>query len=112
MSGSDDEDGVDRESYYQAAADVWDRGCRGETLNSVDQKRFVGLARDRFYTFLMSAGHAQVQGDAGKIQSLIRSLALDLTRSPGLEREWHASEFAGDAFGELVTAMIEEVREQ
>ncbi|MEX0942748.1 MAG: hypothetical protein WD002_09400 [Pseudomonadales bacterium] len=110
MSGDDDE--VDRESYYQAAADVWERGCRGDTLEEADYKRFVGLARDRFYTFLMSVRHSELQGDAEKIQSLIRSLALDLTRSPGLEREWLASEFSDDEFGELVSAMIDEVRGQ
>jgi hypothetical protein len=103
-------DDHDRESYYRAAAEVWERGCRGEPLEQRDALRFRSLARDRFVTFVISASHSQVEGDAEKIQSLIRSLALDLTRSPGLEREWHGSEFAEEGFGELVTAMLDQVR--
>lgn len=109
MAGDDE---IDRESYYEEAADVWDRGCRGEALDQKEAERFSGLARSRFYTFAMSASHAQVNSDAPKIQLLIRSLALDLVRSPGLEREWHASRFADEDFGSLVTAMLEEVRGQ
>lgn len=105
-----DDDDIDRESYYREAHELWIRGCRGDVLTDKEQAQFRRLARDRFYTFVMSAGHSQVQGDAEKIQSLIRSLALDLVRSPGLEREWHDCEFAGDGFGVLVTAMLDEVR--
>ena len=108
---SDHDDDIDRESYYQEAADVWERGCRGEELDDKEARRFQHLARARFYTFVMSASHAQVTSDGAKVRLLIRSLALDLTRSPGLERAWHESEFADEEFGSLVTSMLEEVRE-
>jgi len=108
---SDHDDDIDRESYYEEAADVWERGCRGEELDDKEAARFHHLARARFYTFVMSASHAQVTSDGAKIQLLIRSLALDLTRSPGLERAWLDSEFADDDFGSLVTSMLDEVRE-
>lgn len=107
---SDDKE-VDRESYYQGAADVWERGCRNEPLDEKEAKRFKHLARSRFYTFVLSASHAQVTSDGAKVKLLVRSLALDLTRAPGLEREWHDSEFAEDEFGAIVTAMLDEVRE-
>lgn len=107
---SDDE--LDRESYYQAAADVWQRGCRGEDLTDKEALRFLHLARSRFYTFQLSASHAQVQSDGEKIRLLVRGMALDLSRSPGLERAWNESEFADDTFGALVTAMLDEVRGQ
>lgn len=97
---------------WQSAADVWDRGCRGDVLDAKEVRRFHHLARSRFYTFVLSASHAQVNSDADKIRLLIRSLALDLTRSPGLEREWLGSEFAEQDFGTLVTAMLDEVRGQ
>lgn len=109
---SDEDDGIDRESYYREAADLWERGCRDESLDDKEARQFRNLARARFYTFVLSASHSQAAGDAGKIQLLIRSLALDLTRSPGLEREWHESEFSGEAFGALVTGMLDEVRGQ
>lgn len=107
-----DDDDIDRESYYRDAHELWIRGCRGEVLTRKEQAQFRSLARDRFYTFVMSAGHSQVEGDAEKIQLLIRSLALDLVRSPGLEREWHDCEFSRDGFGTLVTAMLNEVRDK
>ena len=103
---------TDRESYYQEAADVWDRGCRGDSLDDRESVRFHHLARSRFYTFVLSASHAQMNSDAAKIQLLIRSFALDLVRAPGLERAWLESEFADEDFGALVTAMLNEVREQ
>lgn len=105
-------DDPDRESYYREAADVWERGCRGDLLSEAETRRFLHLARSRFYTFVLSASHAQVTSDGDKIQLLIRSLALDLVRSPGLEKAWHESRFAGEDFGMLVTAMLEEVRGQ
>lgn len=109
---SDKGDDIDRESYYQGAADIWDRGCRGEDLSAKEARRFHHLARSRFYTFALSASHAQINSDAEKIGLLIRSLALDLTRSPGLERAWLESEFAEEDFGALVTAMLDDVRGQ
>ena len=111
MNNGQDED-VDRETYYQPAADLWDRGCRGEKLDQADSLRFRGLARDRFYTFVLSIRHSRLQGDTTKVQSLVRSLALDLIRAPGLELAWHDSEFSVEEFGELVTAMIPSLREQ
>ena len=106
------DDDVDRESYYRDAHDLWIRGCRGDVLTPKEHVQFRSLARDRFYTFVMSAGHSQVEGDGDKVRLLVRSLALDLVRSPGLEREWHDCEFSQDSFGSLVTAMLEEVRGQ
>ncbi|MCB1692728.1 MAG: hypothetical protein KDI19_08180 [Pseudomonadales bacterium] len=105
-------DEIDRESYYEAAADIWARGCRGDDLGDREQARFHSLARDRFYTFVMSANHAQVVGDGKKIQSLIHSLALDLHRSPGLASEWRISEFAEEGIGPMVTARLLEVRDE
>lgn len=106
------DDEIDRESYYQMAADVWERGCRGENLSVKEGERFQHLARSRFYTFAMSAAHAQINSDGQKIQLLIRSLALDLVRSPGLETVWRQSDYAEERFGGLVTAMLNEVRGQ
>lgn len=103
-------DDIDREGYYQRAADVWERGCRGDELSEQEYAGFRKLARDRFYTFLLSVNHSQTVGEGDKIASLIRSLALDLVRSPGLEKEWHQSEWADEPFGAMVTAMLEEVR--
>lgn len=102
----------DRESYYERAADVWQRGCRGDTLSEREYRGFLKLARDRFYTFTLSVQHSRLQGDADKVQSLIRSLALDLVRAPGLEAEWLRSEWADDEFGALVTAMLDDVRDR
>ena len=96
----------DRESYYEAAADVWQRGCQGLELSEKDRMKFERLARDRFYTFVMSSRHAQVAGDSAKLQSLITSLAKDLGESPGLQRSWRQSEFSVDDFGGLVTALL------
>lgn len=100
-------DDPDRESYYQAAADVWERGCRGETLREEDETRFRQLARDRFYTFMLSINHSRVEGNAEKVQSLIRSLAMDLSGAPGLKQAWYDNEFSSSEFGELVTALLE-----
>ena len=110
MSDKDNE--ADLESYYSDAADVWERGCRGEELTDRESLRFENLAKSRFYTFILSASHAQVNSDGQKIQLLIRSLALDLSRSPGLERAWLDSDYSDDDFGALVTAMLDQVRGQ
>ena len=102
----------DRESYYRRAADVWQRGCRGDSLSEREYRGFVKLARDRFHTFSLSIQHSHVQGDADKIQSLIRGLALELVRAPGLEAEWHRTDWAADDFGSMVTGMLDEHRNQ
>ncbi|MDZ7684736.1 MAG: hypothetical protein U5O39_06785 [Gammaproteobacteria bacterium] len=105
-------DDTDRESYYYKADNVWQRGCQGEALSEREYEGFHRMARNRFYTFVMSINHSQVQGDADKIHSLVRSLALDLVRSPGLESEWHECEWANESFGALVTDMLPEVRSE
>lgn len=106
------DENLDRESHYQQAAEVWQRGCRGEILSQKEAARFGHLARSRFYTFALSASHARLNSDGDKIRLLMRSLALDLVRSPGLERVWLESRFAEMEFGALVTAMLDDVRGQ
>ncbi len=102
-----DRDEASLVEHFQAAASLWERGCRGEALTAAEHKGFHRLARDRFYTFVLSVNHSQAQGDGAKIDSLVRSLVLDLDQSPGLKAEWYVSEWADASFGELVTAGLE-----
>jgi hypothetical protein len=102
---------IDRETYYQAAADLWRRGCQGEILSPEDAGHFRRLARDRFYTFMLSVNHSKVQGEGVKVRSVVSGFVSDLQAAPGLEAAWRESEFASAEWGQLVEAMLAELRE-
>jgi hypothetical protein len=90
--------------------EIWLQGCRGERLSRRDQKHFSEMARSRFYTFQMSAGHARqtrASADADHwIGLLVRGLATELKDNPGLEREWLASDYPDHVDGRRVTLVL------
>lgn len=92
--------------------EIWQRGCKGETLTSTDQQHFTDLARSRFYTFQMSAGHAEQEKSESEavdwINGLVTGLVKELKANPGLERAWHDSEFASGYHGQRVTSALSE----
>ncbi|MCB1647216.1 MAG: hypothetical protein KDI36_17270 [Pseudomonadales bacterium] len=96
------------EGHYLPAAELWSRGCAGKPLNDSDVKKFISMARDRFYTFHLSVSHSRITGDGKKIDRLISGLARELSAAPGLSEQWFESEFSDSEFGSLVTAQVDQ----
>jgi len=94
------------ESHYLSAAEVWQLGCTGAVLETVNRPKFIAMARSRFHTFQLSISHSQTIGDGAKVDALVRGLAIELQGAPGLAEQWFDSEFSANDFGELVNANL------
>jgi len=96
-----------REQERLSLEDIWRLGCLGDRLSSNDHAHFVKLARNRFYTFQMGIQHeASGERPDHRIELLIRGLATELLEGPGLERQWHDSEFSNGRIGKRVSRLL------
>lgn len=88
--------------------EIWRLGCLGDPLSENDRTHFVKMARNRFYTFQLGLQHEIFGAERSddKIELLIRGLATELFEGPGLEREWHDSEFSEGRFAERVSREV------
>lgn len=89
--------------------EIWNRGCRGETMDEGETREFHYLARARFHTFRMGISHAESTRDDEKASMLVQGLAVELANSPGLERAWYESPVSEDPQGKAVNERLVEI---
>lgn len=78
---------------------IWISGCGGSALSDHDWLQFIGLARNRFYTFQLGAQHAQETAQAERYSALEAGFVTELMEAPGLEKLWLQSEFKTSTSG-------------
>ena len=90
---------------------VWQLGCRGDTLETDDQKRFASMARSRFHTFQMGVTHAEEQSDNEQSLLLVAGLAVELKDNPGLKKVWLRMSVSESDLGQQVSLHLEKLEQ-
>ncbi|MBL6688954.1 MAG: hypothetical protein ISP91_01040 [Pseudomonadales bacterium] len=90
---------------------VWQLGCRGDTLETDDQKRFASMARSRFHTFQMGVTHAEEQSDNEQSLLLVAGLAVELKDNPGLKKVWLRMSVSESDLGQRVSLHLEKLEQ-
>lgn len=91
--------------------EVWQLGCRGDTLGTDDQKRFASMARSRFHTFQMGVTHAEEQSDNERSLLLVAGLAVELKDNPGLKKVWLRMSVSDSDLGRQVCLHLEKLEQ-